>query len=156
MTRAKSLVQTARCDFREETSGNKSGYMLGHPCILSLLMWDNEYMSKNAKDADNQQERLSIERILRDYTPDPRRVNRRGEDIVRASWRHGEQHEQGIRRGTCGWNISLKVHFVNFGRLCCNKNYCSIRCWSRSLKFRLVWDNRKELVDEEIKRPNQS
>ena len=29
------------------------------------------------------------------------------DDIVHASWRHEENHEQGIRRRTCGWNISL-------------------------------------------------
>ena len=28
------------------------------------------------------------------------------EDIVHASWRHEEEHEQGIRRGTCGWITS--------------------------------------------------
>ena len=31
------------------------------------------------------------------------------DDIVHASWRHGERHEQGIRRGTCGWITSYDV-----------------------------------------------
>jgi hypothetical protein len=31
----------------------------------------------------------------------------REDDIVHASWRHEEQHEQGNRRGTCGWITSF-------------------------------------------------
>jgi hypothetical protein len=34
--------------------------------------------------------------------------NLKDDDIVHALWRHREKHEQGIRRGTCGWITSYE------------------------------------------------
>jgi len=66
--------------------------------------------SDNASgDADNQQGSRRSHRLV-----DPSETTRRlpgcfsrDEDIVRAPWRHGDQHEQGSRTGTCGWITSF-------------------------------------------------
>ena len=40
-------------------------------------------------------------------------VANQDEDMVRASWRHGELHEQGSRTGRCGWITSfLRSHLI--------------------------------------------
>src|SRR5574341_2028244 len=66
--------------------------------------------SDNASgDADDQQGSRRSSRSV-----DPSETTRRlpgllsrDEDIVRAPWRHGDQHEQGSRTGTCGWITSF-------------------------------------------------